>query len=501
MRTSFIRFRPKSRLVILYEDLLEICDGSMLAAMLLAILIYWTDIKIAKKNETLWIWKSHEDFQEDLMSDKPGMKKPHRTTIKRALDLLKSKKFIYMRKNPKMPLDQTRQYLVNQKAVQDAIDALPTIVVKTTLESIKDDNALPEKQQSMSQNRQSNAEKATSNTNDYITEITPSEITEEGTYGADAPTPADLLEDVNEKLEEVEELQRISGELPAVHSDTESHYHIANGAIGNEEDTAPRLEAVKIGATHGHNDTEPSHRPAGLSSNMGYRGDDSGGDFVRQGHTPEQITSQHAPGPAALPPAADGRVGRSPGISRVQAISAPLVPLPAQTAFPPVGSVEPVPTAQASGFKPPKRPRQPRPPTVPVEPPKYKLTPQEAAFWGLWCNLFFNKDIPPNLTPTAFGHVEQLAPHITTAEQLESLVKKARKDLEDNTGVKRKTVYLGNCVNSYPGWLQEQAAAQGPPEEKPMDKYTAASRDKERNERGLQRLRDMALAEGKELPK
>jgi len=138
---------------------------------------------------------------------------------------------------------------------------------------------------------------------------------------------------------------------------------------------------------------------------------------------------------------------------------------------------------------------------MPDEPPKITLTAQEQAFWELWCNLFFNKDIAPDLTMTAYGHVRKLAPHITSAEQMESLAKRARKDLEDNTGVKRKTVYLGNCVNSYPGWKQEQAVQAPPGEEKPpQDKYTAASRDEERNERGLQRLRDRITARGEKPP-
>jgi len=193
MRTSCIRLRAKSRIAVLYEDFLEILDGNMLAALLLAILVYWTDIKINKKESNLWIWKSHADFQDDLMFDKPGMKPPHRTTIKSALDLLVEKKFIYRRKNPKLALDQTKQYLVDQKAVQVAIDALPPIVVKATLESRNTDNATSEEQQSMSENRQSIAEKPTSNTNDYDTEITNPEITEGEGTGASAPNPPALF--------------------------------------------------------------------------------------------------------------------------------------------------------------------------------------------------------------------------------------------------------------------------------------------------------------------
>lgn len=197
MRTSCIRLRANTRVAVLYEDLLEICDGNMLSAMLLSTLVYWTDTKISQKDENLWIWKTHEGFQEDLMFDKPGMKPPHRTTISSALDLLKNKHFIEWRKNPKLALDRTRQYLVHQEEIQAAIDKLPTLesrksdkgmsinrlstepateanqeenanVGKTTLQCRKSNNATSEK-------RHCNVGKTTSNTSDYVSSDYPSE--------------------------------------------------------------------------------------------------------------------------------------------------------------------------------------------------------------------------------------------------------------------------------------------------------------------------------------
>ena len=316
--------------------------------------------------------------------------------------------------------------------------------------------------------------------------------------GDDAPTPAELLEDVIETHDDVkEELKRITGEHPAVHVDNESHYHIANGsAIGNEERViAPALSLPSKGVSHARRVVR-ADLPSGSD-----RGDSPG----LRGSLPDRPVEQTPGTPESLPLAAVADYGRHGDTGSVQAISAPssLGPEPAQATIPPAaGSVAgDATTAQAKGFTPPKRPRAKRPPVMPAEPPTITLTPQEQFFWlELWCKMFFNKDIAPELTPTAYRHVRKLAPHITSAEQMESLTKKARQDLEDNTGVKRKTVYLGNCVNSYPGWKQEQAA-QAPPEEKPMDKYTAASRNEERNERGLQRLRDMITANGGELPK
>ncbi len=276
MKNSCIRQRSNARLAILHEDYLEICAGNMLAAMLLAVLIYWTDSKISKKDSNLWIWKSHTDFQEDLMFDKPGMKPPHRTTIKTALDLLEEKKFIYRRKNPKLALDQTKQYLVDQKAVQSAIDALPPIVGKTTLESRNTDNGMSENRQSMSENRQCIVEIPTSNTNDYSTEITVTEITKEGT-GAVAPTPSALLkEKVNELLSETDKHKAITAERRAF----------------LEAETLHRLPALPKGAIHhaavhaADNGGAHSERPLsdGDTGHVGHSGNDAAAPAARAGH-------------------------------------------------------------------------------------------------------------------------------------------------------------------------------------------------------------------------
>jgi hypothetical protein len=142
MRKSCIAYRERSRIAVLHEDLLEICDGNMLAAMILSILIYWTDVKLASHAQdceqakasgepvpvaNLWIWKSHEGFQHDLMNDKDGMRKVHRTTIATALKVLQDKQFIASRRNPHNNIDQTRQYRIDTEAIQAAIRALPSL--------------------------------------------------------------------------------------------------------------------------------------------------------------------------------------------------------------------------------------------------------------------------------------------------------------------------------------------------------------------------------------
>ncbi len=368
-------------------------------------------------------------------------------------------------------------------------------------------------------------------------------IEEEGTYGANAPTPADLSsEELHDKVDGaiigVETVQRITDKHKAVQPN-ETSYHIAVDAIRNAEEGQPlayieqiddetpteKREAVKIGATHGNDTTVHP----GTSMDLNH------GEHHTEAH--EQITSQHAPGQAVKLQAVAAGQAPSPLDAPVRqstvlehAPGAPPRPLaagtadvlgrhgdagsdqasrsllldsePAQADFPPAGSTSTT-TAQASGRRRtvPERPKGvKKPPVMPSEPPKVTLTEQEQAFWELWCNVWFNKDVLPDLNATAYGHVKKLAPHITTAEQMESLAKRARTDLEENTGVKRKTVHLGNCVNSYPGWKQEQQAEAPPDEKPPQDKYTAATRNEERNERGLQRLRDRIIARGEKPP-
>ncbi len=99
-----------------------------------------------------------------------------------------------------------------------------------------------------------------------------------------------------------------------------------------------------------------------------------------------------------------------------------------------------------------KKASKPKP--EPAAPPAIQLTEQQQAFWLLWCDIWFNQDIPPELNETAYKHVKKLAPLVKTKEQLEDLVKHARVEMEAS-GFKRKVVHLGNLVNSYPGWKQQ----------------------------------------------
>jgi len=95
------------------------------------------------------------------------------------------------------------------------------------------------------------------------------------------------------------------------------------------------------------------------------------------------------------------------------------------------------------------------------QPPAPVLTDQQQHLWSLWCAVWFNEDVKPELTDIAHKHICKLAPYIITMEQMNSLTEYARKDLEASSGIKRKAVQLGNLVHCYAGWKQAQAKKNG----------------------------------------
>lgn len=141
MEISCIGHIPKTQLVILHWDYIQICDGDSAAAILLKIYEYWTDVKINDLNqrkrenkarqreglelisEDLWIYKTHDD----LVSDSLGLLKLH--DVRRGLPILDSKGFISRRQNPNFRWDRTPQYLLNYQRVQSTLDALKYSIV------------------------------------------------------------------------------------------------------------------------------------------------------------------------------------------------------------------------------------------------------------------------------------------------------------------------------------------------------------------------------------
>jgi len=167
-----------------------------------------------------------------------------------------------------------------------------------------------------------------------------------------------LHEKVDGAIIGVETVKRITDKHKAVQTN-ETPYHIANNsAIGNERiDTPGRLTLPsKIGAsTHARNSASVDSL-----NRDSYGGIADSSDIDTPGYSLNpQITSEHTPGPGALPSAADPFSGRSHGISSDQAISVSpsLGPESAQADFPPAGSAASgATTAQASG-RIPKRPQ------------------------------------------------------------------------------------------------------------------------------------------------
>ncbi len=143
------------------------------------------------------------------------------------------------------------------------------------------------------------------------------------------PTPADLSsEELHEKVDGaiigVETVKRITDKHKAVRPANETPYHIAIAAIGNDgdEETKPRLEAVKIGATHATTDHSP--RP-GLSSGRarGSAADDRDSVVGRLDEMPGQavklqaVAAGQAPIVTSLPidndPSQQSTVSHTPG--------------------------------------------------------------------------------------------------------------------------------------------------------------------------------------------
>lgn len=97
------------------------------------------------------------------------------------------------------------------------------------------------------------------------------------------------------------------------------------------------------------------------------------------------------------------------------------------------------------------------------------LTEEERQFWQLWSSRPFNK-IAPKLNETAYKHVQALAPHVTTDEQIDSLIAYSKKKLEKR-GI-TDAVKLGNMNSDHNDWLQTR------PKPKPEKNEPPASKEK-----------------------
>lgn len=114
------------KVVVVREDFMRVCEGQRESAVLLSILVYWTEVKVGMLNQIghenearekeglqpidpdgLWIWKSYDDF----IGESLGMLT--RYSLKKAISHLKKLGILEVRKNPRYNWDRTNQYRIN----------------------------------------------------------------------------------------------------------------------------------------------------------------------------------------------------------------------------------------------------------------------------------------------------------------------------------------------------------------------------------------------------
>src|SRR5260221_703531 len=278
---------------------------------------------------------------------------------------------------------------------------------------------------------------------------------EEGTYGADAPTPARLKEQVDEEIEKV---KTTSGRLRAMKGAAFNQGDVSDSQmdIGNdaEEETKPRVPAVKLQAV------AAGQAPSPLDA------------------ASWQTTVSQTPGAPPRPLAAGTAdvTSRHGDAGSDQASRSLLLDSePAQADFPPAGSVaSDATTAQASGRRStvPKRPAT----SAPI------LSPEEQTVIDRWF-VAMNKQYP--LTDSLIKAAKLLAPCNPSVEDLKAVRGFCFTSNPEWFRDKRKgAVTLLDIAKNWEAWQSSNDQPQAPPkDEKPQDKYTAASHDEERNER------------------
>jgi len=136
-KTSGARFLPRDPMLIIRKCLVEIC-GCVDTAMILAILIYWQDIKdaVAAKN------KKENDRMESEGKGRPrdeGRTHYHttdefmegtfdlvsRNRVIEARKLLREKGYITEHSNLRIKSDRTKHFQVNFEVINNALDNLP----------------------------------------------------------------------------------------------------------------------------------------------------------------------------------------------------------------------------------------------------------------------------------------------------------------------------------------------------------------------------------------
>lgn len=130
-RTSCIQHPPNAPLLVIRDEYLVLCEGDHCAAALLAVFEFWHNVKLAnaeqakidveiaakegvepKQSAELWIYKSQEELQDDML----GLF--GETKIAKATRWLISAGYLATRSNPHYKWDHKAQYLFCTAKVQ-----------------------------------------------------------------------------------------------------------------------------------------------------------------------------------------------------------------------------------------------------------------------------------------------------------------------------------------------------------------------------------------------
>lgn len=287
----------------------------------------------------------------------------------------------------------------------------------------------------------------------------------------------DALEAIVE--EKQEKVKRITDKHKAVRPN-ETPYHIAESAIRNVVPPLHTTMPAKV----------PTSTPARASSH-------EIGSYLPRAATMETAAArgEQTPGTGALPSTAEPpQFGRSHGITSDQATpSLPFVSEPAQSSSP-TGSVasDVTRTAQASGHIP-KRPRGGKPAVL-----ELSLMGMDVKRWiedirGVKVRMTENNVRACNaLADTDGVSLEALRAYFEYVEAQKWTV-----DLLTAAGeTKNQNVQFLSFESNWPKLKRKIKGDEKPPQ----DKYTAASRDKERTQRRLDELKASILANGGTLP-
>jgi hypothetical protein len=140
IKVSCITYRPRSRVVVIREDFVDICGGNQCAAAILNMMVYWHEIKLSQRGQAIAAnnaaelhgdsrshyegldqWHTSQDIQDALIGTW-GISK-----IRAGVQLLGNLGFVAIKKNPnpRYKFDRTNFFRVQPALINQAIQALP----------------------------------------------------------------------------------------------------------------------------------------------------------------------------------------------------------------------------------------------------------------------------------------------------------------------------------------------------------------------------------------